>query len=51
VEGVNTHSRAIAEVLKVSPVTVKRDWRAAKAWLFRELTGGRELAGGTADAS
>lgn len=29
-----------AEVLKVSPVTVKREWRAAKAWLYRELTGG-----------
>jgi len=29
-----------AEVLKVSPVTVKRDWRAAKAWLYRELGGG-----------
>jgi RNA polymerase sigma factor (TIGR02999 family) len=29
-----------AEVLKVSPVTVKRDWRSAKAWLYRELTGG-----------
>jgi RNA polymerase sigma factor (TIGR02999 family) len=29
-----------AEVLKVSPVTVKRDWRAARAWLYRELTGG-----------
>ncbi len=29
-----------AEVLKVSPVTVKRDWRAAKVWLYRELTGG-----------
>ena len=28
-----------AEVLKVSTVTVKRDWRAAKAWLYRELTG------------
>src|SRR6202795_5199547 len=28
-----------AEVLKVSPVTVKRDWRAARAWLYRELTG------------
>jgi len=24
----------------VLPVTVKRDWRAAKAWLYRELTGG-----------
>src|SRR5262249_5410571 len=30
----------IAEVLKVSPITVKRDWRAARAWLYRELTGG-----------
>ncbi len=29
-----------AEVLKVSAVTVKRDWRAAKAWLYRELTAG-----------
>src|ERR1039457_2594789 len=29
-----------AEVLKISTVTVKRDWRAAKTWLFRELTGG-----------
>ena len=31
-----------AEVLKVSPVTVKRDWRAARAWLYRELTGGAD---------
>jgi RNA polymerase sigma factor (sigma-70 family) len=29
-----------AEVLKISPGTVKRDWRAARAWLYRELTGG-----------
>ena len=29
-----------AEVLKVSPVTVKRDWRTARPWLYRELTGG-----------
>ncbi len=29
-----------AEVLRVSPVTIKRDWRAAKAWLYRELSGG-----------
>ena len=29
-----------AEVLKISGVTVKRDWRAARAWLYRELTGG-----------
>jgi RNA polymerase sigma factor (TIGR02999 family) len=29
-----------ADVLKVSPVTVMRDWRTAKAWLYRELAGG-----------
>ena len=28
-----------AEVLKISPITVKRDWRAAKLWLYRELAG------------
>jgi RNA polymerase sigma-70 factor (ECF subfamily) len=28
-----------AEVLRVTPMTVKRDWRAAKAWLCRELAG------------
>lgn len=27
-----------AEVLGVSPVTVMRDWRTAKAWLYRELS-------------
>ena len=26
-----------AEVLKVSPVTVKRDWSTAKAWLHRAM--------------
>jgi RNA polymerase sigma factor (TIGR02999 family) len=29
-----------AEVLKVSAVTVMRDWSTAKAWLYRELTRG-----------
>jgi RNA polymerase sigma factor (TIGR02999 family) len=29
-----------AEVLKVSTVTVRRDWSMAKAWLYRELGGG-----------
>ena len=29
-----------AEVLKVSPVTVIRDWNNAKAWLYRELAKG-----------
>ena len=28
----------IGEVLKLSTGTIKRDWRAAKAWLFQELT-------------
>ena len=28
-----------AEVLQVSPITVMRDWKSAKAWLYRELTG------------
>jgi len=27
----------MAEVLKISPVTVRRDWRFAKAWLYKEL--------------
>lgn len=31
-----------AEVLKVSPVTVRRDWSTAKVWLYRELTGGTD---------
>jgi RNA polymerase sigma-70 factor (ECF subfamily) len=29
-----------AEVLKVSSVTVMRDWSTAKAWLYREVAGG-----------
>ena len=28
-----------AEVLGISPITVKRDWRAGKIWLYRKLTG------------
>jgi RNA polymerase sigma factor (TIGR02999 family) len=27
----------IAEVLKISPATVRRDWKVARAWLYREL--------------
>jgi DNA-directed RNA polymerase specialized sigma24 family protein len=27
-----------AEVLRISPETVMRDWRLAKVWLHRELT-------------
>jgi len=29
-----------AEVLKISSVTVKRDWKAAKLWLYRQITTG-----------
>jgi RNA polymerase sigma factor (TIGR02999 family) len=28
-----------ADVLKISPATVKRDWVMAKAWLYRNLSG------------
>jgi RNA polymerase sigma factor (TIGR02999 family) len=27
----------VAEILKISPATVGREWRRAKAWLFQEL--------------
>jgi RNA polymerase sigma factor (sigma-70 family) len=30
-----------AEVLKVSPDTVKRDWKLARVWLLEEMTGER----------
>jgi RNA polymerase sigma-70 factor, ECF subfamily len=40
-----------AEVLKISPVTVKRDWRAARAWLYRELTGRSFHESGTLETS
>jgi len=29
-----------AEALGVSPITIKRDWSTAKAWLYREITNG-----------
>jgi RNA polymerase sigma factor (TIGR02999 family) len=40
-----------AEVLKVSTVTVKRDWRAARTWLYRELTGTTNDEPGTMETS
>ena len=40
-----------AEVLKVSPVTAMRDWNTAKAWLYRELTGGAGDGSGTLETS
>ncbi len=33
-----------AKVLKISPVTVMRDWNTARAWLYREMSGGRPSA-------
>lgn len=33
-----------AEILRVSPITVARDWRMAKAWLRREIAPGRQHA-------
>ena len=32
-----------ANVMKISPATIKRDWNMTKAWLFREL-GGNDAA-------
>jgi RNA polymerase sigma factor (TIGR02999 family) len=40
-----------AEVLKVSPVTVMRDWSTAKAWLYRELAKGTTSGLRSMDAS
>jgi len=34
-----------AEVLKITPVRVKRDWNRAKAWLYGVLTGEQDHAG------
>jgi RNA polymerase sigma-70 factor (ECF subfamily) len=32
-----------AEVLRMSPETAKRDWKMAKAWFLRELSGCRKI--------
>ena len=40
-----------AEVLNVSLITVRRDWSAARIWLYRELTGGTDDGPGTLEAS
>lgn len=32
----------VAEVIKISPRTVRSDWRLAKAWLYRELRRGKD---------
>jgi RNA polymerase sigma factor (sigma-70 family) len=28
----------VAEVLNISPATVKREWNSAKAWLYNQLS-------------
>jgi RNA polymerase sigma factor (TIGR02999 family) len=33
----------VAQVLNVSPVTVRRDWTTAKAWLYRAISGTGEV--------
>jgi DNA-directed RNA polymerase specialized sigma24 family protein len=40
-----------AEVLRVSPITVMRDWNTAKAWLYRELTGRADSGIGSVETS
>jgi RNA polymerase sigma-70 factor (ECF subfamily) len=40
-----------AEVLKVSPATVRRDWSIAKLWLYRELGGGTGGGLGSVEAT
>jgi RNA polymerase sigma-70 factor, ECF subfamily len=36
------------EILGISSRTVKRDWRIAKAWLFKELSGPESRMHGSA---
>src|SRR5688572_4301168 len=33
----------VADVLKLSPITIKREWRSARAWLQRELSNSNSL--------
>ena len=32
-----------AEVLHLSPASIKREWQTARAWLYREMSAGREV--------
>jgi hypothetical protein len=38
-------------VLDISLITVRRDWSAARIWLYRELTGGVDHGLGALEAS
>ena len=39
-----------SEALELSPATVKRDWSAARAWLYREMHADPTSAGGNGNA-
>jgi DNA-directed RNA polymerase specialized sigma24 family protein len=40
-----------AEVLHVSSITVMREWKSAKAWLYRELSGREDDGPSTLESS
>ena len=40
----------VAEALGLSPQSVRRDWKLAKAWLLREMSGNTETASGNASS-
>ena len=37
------NAEEIAEVLKVAPITITREWQKAKAWLYSELSHGQTM--------
>jgi RNA polymerase sigma factor (sigma-70 family) len=39
----------IAEVLKISPETVTREWKRARAWLYVQLANSEQAGGGAAN--
>ncbi len=47
--GLSVEETALA--LDISPITVKRDWNSAKAWLYREIAKARPNESGTVAAS
>jgi RNA polymerase sigma factor (TIGR02999 family) len=47
--GLSVEETALA--LEISPITVKRDWNSARAWLYREISKARPDEPGTVAAS
>jgi RNA polymerase sigma factor (TIGR02999 family) len=37
-----------AELMEISPMTVKREWAAARAWLFRQMSDSKSPSSGEA---